>query len=52
MEQELAMRITPVVRRQAQKIEEETGIMTSLTDEDVKQYLNDVLMEVRKNNKK
>ena len=52
MEQELIMKITPVIRRQAQNIEEETGIMTSLTDKDVKQYLYDILMEVRKNNRK
>jgi hypothetical protein len=52
MEQELFMRITPVVRRHAKNIEEETGIMTSLTDEDIKQYLNDVMTEVRKLDKK
>jgi hypothetical protein len=52
MEQELIMKITPIVRRQAQNIEEETGIMTSLTDKYVTRYLYDVLMEGRKNNKK
>jgi hypothetical protein len=52
IEQELIMKITPLIRRQAQNIEEETGIMSSLTDKDVKQYLYDVLMEVRKNNRK
>ncbi len=52
MEKELIMKITPVVRRQAQNIEEESGIMSSLTDEDVKQYLDDVLMEIREFKKK
>jgi hypothetical protein len=52
IEQELIMKITPLIRRQAQNIEEETGIMPSLTDKDVKKYLDDVLLEIRKNNKK
>ncbi len=44
VEQELIMKIIPLVRRQAQNIEEETGIMSSLTDKDIKQYLDDVLI--------
>ena len=32
---------------QAQNIEEETGIESSLTDEEAKQHLEDVLAEVR-----
>jgi hypothetical protein len=52
LEHELIMKVTPVVRRQAQNIEEETGIMPSLTDGEIKQYLEDVLTEVRKIKKK
>jgi hypothetical protein len=48
VEQEVLRKVMPVVKRQAYNIKEETGIHSSLTDEDVKQYLDDVLTEVRK----
>lgn len=47
MEQELATKVIPLVHVKAQKIEQDTGIRTSLTDADIKQYLDDVLAEVK-----
>ena len=48
VEQEDLRKVMPVVKRQAHDIKEETGITSTLSDEDVKQYLDDVLKEVRK----
>jgi hypothetical protein len=48
VEQEVLRKVMPVVKRQAHNIKEETGITSTLSDEDVKQYLDDVLKEVRK----
>ncbi len=47
MEQELVMKVIPLVRRKARIMEQETGIVTSLSDADMIQYLDDVLVEVR-----
>jgi hypothetical protein len=47
VEQEVIRKVMPLLHSQAQNIEEETGIESSLTDEDVKQRLEDVLAEVR-----
>jgi hypothetical protein len=52
LEQEIIMRVMPLLHSQANNIKEETGIESSLTDEDIKQYLGDVLTEVRKLDKK
>jgi hypothetical protein len=49
MTQEISIKILPVIRHQAHNIEEEAGVMISLTDKEIKQYLYDVLTEVRKN---
>ncbi|WP_186434185.1 hypothetical protein [Candidatus Nitrosocosmicus arcticus] len=47
VEQELATKVIPLVHIKAQNIEQDTGIRTSLTDAEIKQYLDDVLAEVR-----
>ena len=47
MEEELVTKVIPLVRRKAHTMELETGIVTSLTDVDMIQYLDDVLVEVR-----
>ena len=49
MEQELQSRVLTITRKVSDKIEEETGVETSMTEEDMKQYLNDVLKEIKTN---
>jgi hypothetical protein len=46
MEQEIIGRVIPLVKQQRHNIIEETGIQPSLTEEDIKQYLEDVLAEI------
>ena len=41
------IRVLAISRRVSDKIEEETGVETSMTEEDMKQYLNDVLKEIK-----
>lgn len=47
VEQELIKKVIPLVQHKAQTIEQETGIKSSLSDADIKQYLNDVIAEVK-----
>ncbi len=47
MEKELVTKVIPLVYRKAHSMEQETGIKTSLSDADMIQYLDDVLVEVR-----
>lgn len=47
VEQELITKVIPLVQHKAQNIEQETGIKSSLTDADIKQYLEEVLAEVK-----
>jgi hypothetical protein len=47
VEQELIKKVIPLVQHKAQNIEQETGIKSSLSDADIKQYLNDVIAEVK-----
>ena len=47
VEQELVTKIIPLAHFHAQKMEQETGVKTSLTDADLKQYLEEILTEVR-----
>ena len=47
MEQELVTKVISLVQRKAHIMEQETGIVTSLSDADMIQYLDDVLVEVR-----
>jgi len=48
VQQEVIKKVMPLARRHVENIEGETGIRTSLTDEDLKQYLDEVLKELRK----
>ena len=48
VEQDLILKVVPLVRNHAQNMEEESGISVSLTDADIKNYMDDVLSEVRK----
>ena len=47
-EQELQKRVTAVTRNYSDKLTDETGISPSLTDDKVKQYMHEVLREVRR----
>jgi hypothetical protein len=51
VEQEVIKKVMPLLHSQAQNIEEETRIESSLTDEEAKQHLEEVLAEVRGSNK-
>ena len=48
MQQEALGRIRRLVQDNQQKLEEETGISSSLTEDDVKEYLEQVSKEVKK----
>jgi hypothetical protein len=47
MEQELRSRVLTITRKISDKMEEEAGVETSMTEEDMKQHLNNVLKEIR-----
>lgn len=47
MEQELQSRVLTVTKKTSERMEEETGVEASMTEEDMKQYLNDVLKEIK-----
>jgi hypothetical protein len=48
MEQEIQERVLKVAKEQQEELEEHTGIEPSLSEEDVKQYLEQVIEEVKK----
>jgi hypothetical protein len=48
MEQEIQRRVLTLTRQNQDKMTEETGIQSSLTEEDMKEYLEQVLDEVKK----
>ena len=48
MEQEIQRRVLTITKQNQDRMAEETGIQSSLTDEDVKDYLGQVLEEVKK----
>jgi hypothetical protein len=48
MEQEIHRRVLVITKQNQDRIAEETGIHSSLTDEDVKEYLEQVIEEVKK----
>jgi hypothetical protein len=48
MEQEIQKRVLTFTKRNQDRMAEETGIQPSLTDEDVKAYLEQVIKEVKK----
>jgi hypothetical protein len=46
MQQDIQNRVTKLVKEQAHNINNQTGVYFSPTEEDIKRYLNDVLMEI------
>jgi polyhydroxyalkanoate synthesis regulator phasin len=48
MEQEIHRRVIKITKEKFNKITEETGVESSVTEEDMKQYMNDVLKEIKK----
>jgi tRNA A37 threonylcarbamoyltransferase TsaD len=48
MQQEIEKRVIEFTKRNQDRLAEETGIQPSLTDEDVKEYLQQVIKEVKK----
>ena len=48
MEQEIQKKVMTLTKRNQERMAEETGIQSSLTDGDVKEYLEQVIREVKK----
>ena len=48
MEQEIQKKVITFTKRIQDNMTEETGIRSSLTDEDMKEYLEQVIREVKK----
>jgi hypothetical protein len=48
MEQEIEKRVIALTKQNQDRIEEETGIQSSLTEDDIKQYLEQAIKEVKK----
>ena len=48
MEQEIQKKVITFTKRIQDNMTEETGIQSSLTDEDMKEYLEQVIREVKK----
>lgn len=48
MEQEIQRRVIALTRKNQDRMVEESGVQTSLTEEDVKEYLEQVIEEVEK----
>jgi hypothetical protein len=48
MEQEIEKRVITFTKQNQNNIVEETGIYSSLTEEDIKQYIDQVIKETRK----
>lgn len=46
-EQELQSRVLALTRKTSVRMEEKTGVEASLTEEDMKKYLDEVLKEIR-----
>ena len=51
MQQELQSRVLAVTGKTSDKMEEETGVEASMTEKDMKQYLNEVLKEIKNRQK-
>jgi hypothetical protein len=47
MEQEIEKRVLSLTKQNKDRLAEETGIQSSLTEEDMKQYLEEVISEVK-----
>jgi hypothetical protein len=48
MEQEIHRRVIKITKEKLNKMTEETGVQSSVTDDEMKQYMNDVLKEIKK----
>jgi hypothetical protein len=48
MEQEIHRRVIKITKEKLNKMTEETGVQSSLTEGEMKQYMNDVLKEIKK----
>ena len=48
MEQQIQKKVVEFTKQNQDRIEEETGIQSSLTEDDIKQYLEQVIKEVKK----
>ena len=48
MEQQTLRRIMRIVQDDQHKMEEKSGISSSMTEEDIKQYVEQTIMETRK----
>ena len=47
MEQEILRRTIPVIKKYQGNLEQETGIHSSLTEDDAKRYLEEVIKEIK-----
>jgi len=47
MEQEIQRRVLTLTKQNQDRMAEETGIQSSLTEDDIKQYLEQVIKEVK-----
>jgi hypothetical protein len=52
MEQEIQKRVLELTRRNQDRMAEESGIHSSLTEEDMKEYLQQVIEQVKKDRRK
>ncbi|MFZ0895512.1 MAG: hypothetical protein WAZ77_13525 [Candidatus Nitrosopolaris sp.] len=52
MEQEIQRRLLTLTKQNQHKMEQETGIHSSLTDDDLKEYLEQVIEEVKNERRK
>jgi hypothetical protein len=48
MEQQIQKKVVDFTKQNQDRMEEETGIQSSLTENDIKQYLEQVIKEVKK----
>ena len=48
MEQQIQKKVVDFTKQFQDRMEEETGIQSSLTEDDIKQYLEQVIKEVKK----
>jgi hypothetical protein len=46
MQNELQSRVIKLIKAQCTRIEEQTGTKPSLTDEEIKEYLNEILKQI------
>jgi hypothetical protein len=47
MEQELQKRVLTIAKKSSENMTQETGVQPSLSENDMKQYLDEVLQEIK-----